>query len=171
VGGTQAAGEDVMDVETVEQAVEDAPEVEPEAGPGPPPEVVPVVSVGALNPSRNTDALFSNGGRWVRVYMPGAAVMSTIPPFQGGLQPMARTRAFDRWRESLDPDDFVGGFAVWSGTSFAAPILAGVFAEQLSPLMEPEGSTVDDEEARGRAWELVRSLTPIRREELVQPLR
>jgi hypothetical protein len=27
-------------------------------------------------------------------------------------------------REALDPDDFSGGFAAWSGTSFAAPALA-----------------------------------------------
>jgi hypothetical protein len=133
--------------------------------------VVPVVSVGALNPSRLTDALFSNAGRWVRTYMPGAAVVSTMPAFQGGLEPIARTRVFDRWRESIDPDDFVGGFAIWSGTSFAAPLLAGIFAERLRPLMEEEGSKVDSEEARGRAWYLVRKLARIRREELVQPLR
>ena len=27
-------------------------------------------------------------------------------------------------REALDPDDYSGGFAVWSGTSFSAPLLA-----------------------------------------------
>ena len=63
-------------------------------------------SVGALNPN-GTDALFSNAGPWVRAYAPGAAVMSTLPPtFQGGLQPAARTEAYMRVRESIDPDDF-----------------------------------------------------------------
>ena len=30
-------------------------------------------------------------------------------------------------RSTIDPDDFSGGFATWSGTSFAAPVLAGQF--------------------------------------------
>ncbi len=51
--------------------------------------VVPIVSVGALNPN-GTDALFSNAGPWVRAHAQGASVMSTLPPFQGGLQPVAR---------------------------------------------------------------------------------
>ena len=85
----------------------------------------PIVSVGALNPNGSTDALFSNAGPWVRSYVSGAAVVSTMPPFQGGLQPVARTVAFERPREAIDPDDFRGGFAVWSGTSFSAPLLAG----------------------------------------------
>ncbi len=89
---------------------------------------LPIVSVGARNPADRSDALFSNAGRWVRAYTHGAALVSTIPPFQGGLQPPARTKAFDRWREAIDPDDFRGGFAVWSGTSFAAPLLAGRLA-------------------------------------------
>ena len=54
-------------------------------------DVVPVVSVGALNPN-GTDALFSNAGPWVRAYAPGAAVMSTLPPFQGGLEPAGAHR-------------------------------------------------------------------------------
>ena len=35
---------------------------------------------------------------------------------------MARTEAYGRVRESIDPDDFRGGFALWSGTSFSAPL-------------------------------------------------
>ena len=52
--------------------------------------------------------------------------MSTMPPgFQGGLEPVARTKAYQRVRESIDPDNFSAGFALWSGTSFAAPLFAG----------------------------------------------
>jgi subtilisin family serine protease len=35
------------------------------------------------------------------------------------------------WRETVDPDDFSSGFAIWSGTSFAAPIFAGEVAAEL----------------------------------------
>jgi serine protease len=34
-------------------------------------------------------------------------------------------------RESLDPDNYSGGFAVWSGTSFSAPLAAAHIAAQL----------------------------------------
>ena len=36
-----------------------------------------------------------------------------------------------RSRESLDPDDFAQGFATWSGTSFAAPGVAGRYLRHL----------------------------------------
>ena len=34
-------------------------------------------------------------------------------------------------RETIDPDDFTGGFALWSGTSFAAPYVAARLAHAL----------------------------------------
>jgi subtilisin family serine protease len=106
-----------------------------------------VTSVGALNPNLDSVALFSNTGDWVNCYAPGAAVLSTMPAFQGGLEPGARTEAYDWRREAIDPDNYgrrraaagapdddpdpVGGFALWSGTSFAAPVQAGRIAQAL----------------------------------------
>ena len=48
----------------------------------------------------------------------------------------------DRPRLSLDPDDYRGGFGLWSGTSFAAPLLAGHLARAL--LCEREGANEVD---------------------------
>ena len=119
----------------------------------PDPASLPIVSVGALNPNRTTDALFSNAGPWVRTYVPGRAVVSTMPPFQGGLQPMARTEAFERTREAIDPDDFRGGFGVWSGTSFAGPLVAGRIA---AAARRPVSDGPDDPAAAmSRGWDAV----------------
>ena len=120
---------------------------------------MPVVSVGALNPN-GTDALFSNAGPWVRVHTPGAAVMSTLPPtFQGGLEPQARTEAYTRRRESIDPDDFTSSFALWSGTSFSAPLFAGRVAAALVDRVDPD----DDGRAASveRCWKALAGLTDL----------
>ena len=123
------------------------------------PNAVPIVAVGALNPN-GTDALFSNVGPWVRAHAYGASVMSTLPPFQGGLQPMAASRARrDRVRESIDPDDYTAAFALWSGTSFAAPLFAGRVAAQLLGSIDPAHDTRADAVARG--WAAVAALTDI----------
>jgi subtilisin family serine protease len=45
---------------------------------------------------------------------------------------VARLLLDGRTRESIDPDDYTGHFAVWSGTSFAAPVLAGQLATLLA---------------------------------------
>jgi hypothetical protein len=90
---------------------------------------VPLVSVGALNPN-GSRALFSNSGDWVSCYRPGANVVSTLPTtFDGSTQPDIVT---PDGGESVDRDDFAGGFGVWSGTSFAAPVLAGEIAASLA---------------------------------------
>jgi hypothetical protein len=92
---------------------------------------VPLIGVGALNPDQ-TVALFSNAGPWVKAYRTGAALVSTLPEtFDASGQPAFRVFALDRWRESLDPDDFSCGFGTWSGTSFATPVLAGEIAREL----------------------------------------
>ncbi|MFH8249085.1 S8 family peptidase [Microbacterium sp. B2969] len=97
------------------------------------------VSVGALNPSDRSVALFSNIGDWVEVYAPGVSVLSTLPvTFEGGLQSGTRDDEEGRRRETLDPDDYQGGFGVWSGTSFAAPVVAGRIAAQIASGEAPE---------------------------------
>jgi subtilisin family serine protease len=141
----------------------------------PRPERVPVVSVGALNPDLDSTALFSNTGPWVRAYAPGAAVLSTMPPFQGGLQPLARLHAFGRIRASIDPDEYrrrvvdvetgesqqSGGFAVWSGTSFAAPMMAGWIAQALIGKLPDDGADDTKDAAVARGWDAVTELTGI----------
>jgi subtilisin family serine protease len=90
---------------------------------------VPLISVGALNPN-GTVALFSNAGAWVLCTRPGAGLVSTFPiTFQASGEPSYRTRT---GRETMDPDDFSAGFGTWSGTSFAAPVLAGELAQAMA---------------------------------------
>jgi hypothetical protein len=94
----------------------------------------PVLSVGALNPNRNV-AMFSNDGPWVACFATGAGLVSTFPcEAKGSLMPDRRVRASfaDRYRESHDPDDFSSGYAVWGGTSFAAPLAAAFLVEAMA---------------------------------------
>lgn len=108
----------------------------------PPPGPVPLISVGALNPN-GSRAMFSDGGPWVWAWAAGAAIVSTFPDdLNGSRTPELRVRphpgagpppgvAFPPGREALDPDNYRGGFATWSGTSFSAPLLAARIAAQL----------------------------------------
>ncbi len=103
-----------------------------------PSDAAPHLSVGALNPN-DTVALFSNIGAWVHTFAPGAGVVSTAPPIIGGVQAGTRDDREGLRRETIDPDDFTGGFAVWSGTSFAAPYVAGRLAAALcTPLADAD---------------------------------
>ncbi|WP_277208506.1 S8 family serine peptidase [Isoptericola croceus] len=91
----------------------------------------PLLVAGASNPD-GTVAVFSNDGSWVTCVRPGAAVLSTMPTTLDGPQtPQARVpeRLRPEIRASVDPDDFTGGYATWSGTSFAAPYLAAEIAQ------------------------------------------
>jgi subtilisin family serine protease len=88
----------------------------------------PLVSVGALNPN-GTKAFFSNQAPWVHGWATGAGVISTFPRLRGSTGPARSIRELDR--ESLDPDDFSSGFAMWHGTSFAGPHAAAVLANRL----------------------------------------
>lgn len=90
------------------------------------PNAAPLISVGALNPN-STTARFSNEAPWVNCYASGVAIVSTFPLVRGAHSPGARAGR----RESFDADDFCSGFALWSGTSFAAPALAACLAARL----------------------------------------
>ena len=130
-------------------------------------DVTAIVSVRALNPNGSTVALFSNDGPWIGCSAPGGAVFSTMPAFNGGDQPLARVGSdlggSIRVRESIDPDDFRGGFAVWSGTSFAAPIVAGAIASALDAAsLQPfgSGSLADRVKASSVALQKVTAVAP-----------
>jgi hypothetical protein len=83
-----------------------------------------VVAVGALDDDGNR-ASFSNYGSWVDTYVPGVGVVSTFP----------------RW-----PDDgsVFDGWAIWSGTSFAAPKVAGhvAAATAIGPYESPREAAI-----------------------------
>jgi hypothetical protein len=88
----------------------------------------PLVSVGALNPNGRTRAHYSNYGDWVTDWAIGTSVVSTFPLVDGVAN--AELGGEGNW-ESVDPDDFTGGFSRWSGTSFAATAFAGMLGQAL----------------------------------------
>jgi len=123
---------------------------------------VPVISVGALNPN-GAKAVFSNDGTWVTAWAQGAAVVSAYPvDANASRTPELRVRAAARGgRESLDPDDYSGGFAVWSGTSFSAPAMAALVAGSLLEGAAAGGLRLDQpgaQAARARAAAAVANL-------------
>ena len=74
-----------------------------------------VIAVAALDGQER--AWFSDYGWWVDACAPGVDVTSCFVRFDG---PLPRVRG-------IDPDAF-DGYASWSGTSFAAPAVAGAIA-------------------------------------------
>jgi subtilisin family serine protease len=123
-----------------------------------------VLSVGALNPSA-TKALFSNEAPWVRCWATGAAVVSTFPnDVQGAITAGVSPRTD---RGALDPDDFRAGFAVWDGTSFAAPLAAAEITSQLIKVAHENPAiglkTVDKAAAAERIRVAIAELTELQR--------
>lgn len=117
---------------------------------------LPLLVVGAENPN-GTLAEFSNDGPWVTTSRPGVEVLSTMPiTYDGPTVP--ETRRVDGEQESLDTDDFTGGFALWSGTSFAAPVLAGDLAGALLALRGATTGTPDRFTRVSLAWDAVNSV-------------
>ncbi|SEG96794.1 Subtilase family protein [Nonomuraea solani] len=107
---------------------------------GPP--LAPMLGVAAKNPD-GTIAIFSNEHPAVRWLAPGAMVVSTFPPqFRGAQNATLSTGE----RASLDCDA-VGPFCGWSGTSFAAPVVAGTIAAELTKTI---GQVVVDPVERAR---------------------
>ncbi|MET3805180.1 hypothetical protein ABIB25_002180 [Nakamurella sp. UYEF19] len=96
------------------------------------PGCLPLVAVAALNPDSSV-ALFSNDGPWVNGEAAGANVVSTAPVLASGAwsADTSLRGPNGQRRGTIDPDQFRGGFATWSGTSFAAPVLAGKYLAKL----------------------------------------
>lgn len=117
-----------------------------------------LTAIGARNAPGVTTAAFSNWGEWVTAWAPGNAVVSTVPVWEGaatggfalpdgaGLGPDQRT--------GPDPDDLGTGFAVWAGTSFATPVVAGIVADALAKEASCEVGSAD---AVGRARRALRA--------------
>jgi hypothetical protein len=83
------------------------------------PAVLPgVIGVGALDEDGNA-APFTNYGPWVRACTLGVDVLSTFFDNFNGAEPPV---------DGADPDDF-RGWARWSGTSFAGPIVVAALAQ------------------------------------------
>lgn len=79
-----------------------------------------VVSVGAIGP--HGPAAFSNYGPWVKACAPGVDLLSTFFTGFEGDAPAGDA--------GVDPDNF-NGWALWSGTSFSAPVVAGALAQRM----------------------------------------
>jgi subtilisin family serine protease len=114
---------------------------------------VPMTAVGALNPDGATVALFSNAGSWVTAHAVGAAVVSTVPTtLSGSSGRIIEARHAGRLpRTTVDPDDYRSGFAVWSGTSFAAPLIAGDIAAAIAVARGSGDGTDADRDSQVKA--------------------
>jgi subtilisin family serine protease len=93
---------------------------------------VPQVTVGALNADGRSVAYFSNAGDWVTTHRIGASLVSSVPiSLAGDAQPAAELTYKGLYRAAPDIDLYASGFATWSGTSFAGPVLAGEIARAI----------------------------------------
>jgi hypothetical protein len=72
-------------------------------------------------------------------------VVSTYPEIQATREPtVVRDQNGEIPRETIDYDDFHGGWAVWSGTSFAAPLVAAAVLERMVTNHEAGHGSLDE---------------------------
>jgi hypothetical protein len=102
-----------------------------------------VIAVGALNPNGSI-ALFSNEAPWVTAWASGGSVVSTFPEVQAARQATITVGERDIPRETIDVDSYYGGWAIWSGTSFAAPLVAAAVVKQMVTNHEKGQDNLDD---------------------------
>jgi hypothetical protein len=122
-----------------------------------------VLSVGALRSDGENGACFSNHGSWVNVYAPGERLTSALTGFDAPVPYVYQHSTYDTCRFGFtygctcqfprhtgvlseadtpgsgkaDPVMFEG-LAHWSGTSFAAPVAAGLVAAHMTANKESD---------------------------------
>jgi subtilisin family serine protease len=101
-----------------------------------------VIAVGALDRSGKQRAPFTNFGWWVDCCAPGVDVLSSFVAFDETAAPPAAGRA---------PQTFEG-WAIWSGTSFAAPKVAGEIAAIKTTKKLPSARAAADKLLAGTKW-------------------
>ena len=90
-----------------------------------------VIAVGAVESPDSTDlAPWSNGGDWLNLAAPGKDLLSTY--IDGQLRP-------DKLPDPIPYE----GWAIWSGTSFAAAVVSGAIAHLMTTRPIGEISAVD----------------------------
>jgi subtilisin family serine protease len=122
-----------------------------------------VLSVGALRGDGEYGACFSNHGSWVNAYAPGERLTSALTGFDAPVPYVYQHSTYDACRfgfaysctcqsprhtgvlteeretTTAKPDQVMfEGFAHWSGTSFATPVLAGMIAAHMTAHKETD---------------------------------